>query len=121
VIKWQVPYGSVPALAAQRHPDTGSLQQQRGGPVVTAGGLLFAATNDRKLRAYDPDNGKVVWETNLPAAAEGVPAVYEAGGREYIVICAAAGNGPGVTLADSNAAATPATGAYVAFTLPKRP
>jgi quinoprotein glucose dehydrogenase len=104
-IRWQIPYGTVPSLAAQGHADTGVVQQQRGGPVVTAGGLILAATNDKKLRAYDADTGKVIWETDLPASAEGVPAVYEAGGREYIALCVAAGNGPG---------------AYVAFALPGR-
>ena len=94
-IRWQIPYGTVPSLAAQGHSDTGVVQQQRGGPVVTATGLIFAATNDKKLRVYDTDNGKVIWETDLPASAEGVPAVYEAGGREYIALCVAAGNGPG--------------------------
>jgi quinoprotein glucose dehydrogenase len=73
--------------------------------VVAAGGLIFAATNDKKFRAYDADTGKVIWETILPASAEGVPAVYEIGGREYIALCVAAGNGPG---------------AYVAFALPRR-
>jgi len=104
-IRWQIPYGTVPSLAAQGHSDTGVVQQQRGGPVVTATGLIFAATNDKKLRVYDTDNGKVIWETDLPASAEGVPAVYEAGGREYIALCVAAGNGPG---------------AYMVFALPSR-
>jgi len=104
IIQWQIPYGSVPSLVAQGHPDTGGLQQQRGGPVVTAGGLIFAATNDKELRAYDEDTGKQLWETTLPAAAEGVPAVYEIGGREYIAICVSAGGGPG---------------SYIAFSLPR--
>ena len=104
-IKWQIPYSSVPSLVAQGHTDTGGVQQQRGGPVVTSGGLIFAATNDKKLRAYDEDTGKTIWETTLPAAAEGVPAVYEISGREYIVVCAAAGGGPG---------------SYIAFALPRR-
>jgi quinoprotein glucose dehydrogenase len=104
-IRWQIPYGTVPSLAAQGFNDTGVVQQQRGGPVVTASGLIIAATNDKKLRIYDTDNGKVIWETDLPASAEGVPAVYEAGGREYIALCVAAGNGPG---------------AYMTFALPRR-
>jgi quinoprotein glucose dehydrogenase len=81
------------------------VQQQRGGPVVTASGLILAATNDKKFRAYDADTGKVVWESDLPASAEGVPAVYEIAGREYIALCVAAGNGPG---------------AYMVFALPRR-
>jgi len=104
-IRWQIPFGTVPSLAAEGHGDTGVVQQQRGGPVVTASGLIIAATNDKRLRVYDTDNGKVIWETELPASAEGVPAVYEAGGREYIALCVAAGNGPG---------------AYMVFALPSR-
>jgi quinoprotein glucose dehydrogenase len=104
-IKWQIPYGTVPSLAAEGHADTGAVQQQRGGPVVTASGLIFAATNDKKFRAYDADTGKVIWETDLPASAEGVPAVYEIGGREYVALCVAAGNGPG---------------SYLTFALPSR-
>ena len=60
-------------LAEQSNTMTGSFFP-RGGVLVTAGGLVFVATStDRKLRAYDEDTGKVVWETNLPAASEGVP------------------------------------------------
>src|SRR4029077_3062046 len=98
------------------------LEQQSGGAVGSGGGLIFAATNDKKLRAYDQDTGKVVWEFNLPSAAEGVPAVYEEDGREYIAICAAGGNGPTMTLHGVTPAAEgqPAAGAYIAFVLPKR-
>lgn len=120
VIKWQVPYGTVPALAAEGHADTGVISSQRGGPVVTAGGLIFTATNDKKFRAWDKDTGKVIWETDLPAAAEGVPAVYEIGGREYIAVCAAQGNGPNVTLPGAaKPPTTPPQNSYVVFTLPK--
>jgi len=118
-IRWQIPYGTVPAMVAQGHADTGAMQQQRGGPVVTAGGLIFAATNDKKLRAYDPDNGKVIYERDLPAAAEGVPAVYEVGGRQYILICAAAGNGPPTGPADQGKQAPGPAGSYIAFALPR--
>ena len=66
----------------------------RSGPLVTAGGLVFIATKDEaKLRAYDEVSGKVVWQTDLPAGSEGVPAAYEVEGREYIVICATSGKG----------------------------
>ena len=103
-IRWQVPYGDVPRLAAQGTSGTGVLNQ-RGGPVLTAAGLIFAATNDLKFRAYDADNGRVVWETALPAASEGVPAVYELGGKQHIALCVAAGEGEG---------------SYVVFSLPER-
>jgi quinoprotein glucose dehydrogenase len=61
--------------------------------VVTGGGLIFAATStDRTLRAYDQDTGQVLWEHELPAPSEGVPAVYEVNGREHLAI-AVGGNG----------------------------
>ena len=63
----------------------------RSGPVVTASGLIFMATKDEgKLRAYDENTGEVLWEVDLPAASEGVPAVYEVDGREYLVLGALA-------------------------------
>ena len=66
----------------------------RGGPLVTAGGLVFVATaSDRTVRAYDRDSGKVVWSTNLPTGSEGVPATYEVAGRQFIAFPVAAGTG----------------------------
>jgi len=89
-ILWQIPDGEVSMLA----PVTGTgSHAPRGGVVATAGGLLFIGTSsDRKFRAYDADDGKVLWSTDLPAAQEGVPAVYSVGGREYVAI-AVGGNG----------------------------
>ena len=83
-ILWQVPDGDVSQLA----PLTGTgSHAPRGGPVATGGGLLFVGTSsDRTFRAYDSDTGKVLWSRELPAAQEGVPAVYSAGGREYVAI-----------------------------------
>ena len=113
-IKWQVPLGEVSALAAEGHTDTGS-HFPRAGMVATAGGLIFSATtSDRKLRAYDRDNGKVIWETSIPEASEGVPSVYEVGGREFLVLCVATANGMmGGPAADR-------AGAYVAYALPAK-
>jgi quinoprotein glucose dehydrogenase len=104
-IKWQIPIGEVPALAAKGIKNTGS-HRPKLGPVVTAGGLIFIGTEDRKVRALDKETGKVLWEKELAAALEGIPAVYQIGGREYLVVCAAGQAG--------------ANGAYVAFALPGR-
>lgn len=83
---WTIPNGEVKPLADLGIKDTGS-HIGRGNPVVTAGGLLFIATStDRKFRARDSATGKVLWEADLPAASEGIPAVYEAGGKQFIVI-----------------------------------
>jgi quinate dehydrogenase (quinone) len=89
-ILWQIPDGEVSTLS----PVTGTgSHAPRGGPVATGSGLLFVGTSsDRTFRAYDSDTGKVLWSRELPAAQEGVPAVYSAGGREYVAI-AVGGNG----------------------------
>jgi quinoprotein glucose dehydrogenase len=90
---WKVPLGEYPELAAKGLKNTGS--ENYGGPVVTAGGLVFiAATNyDHKLRAFDKRTGKLLWETSLPASCNGSPAVYEADGRQFIVVCAEGSKG----------------------------
>jgi quinoprotein glucose dehydrogenase len=94
-IKWRVPDGNAPGLEAQGVKGTGTVRP-RNGPVVTAGGLVFVANSqDRMLRAYDAATGKVVWEHELNANPEGIPAVYEVGGRQYIAFAAGASWGSG--------------------------
>ena len=118
-IRWQVPNGGVLALEKEGHSGTGA-RAPRGGPVVTAGGLIFAATaSDHKVRAYDEDTGKVLWEYELPTGSDGVPAVYEVGGREYIAFCVAAGDGLNLGGRRDTPSAPPPN-AYVVFALPKK-
>ena len=64
------------------------------------------------------DNGKVIWDYDLPAGSEGVPAVYEIAGREYIALCAAAGDGN--IHIDTGTPAPPGVGSYMVFALPRR-
>jgi glucose dehydrogenase len=106
-IKWKIALGDAPGLKG-----TGT-HYPKVGPVITAGGLLFTGTRDKKVRAFDVETGKQLWETELGAALEGMPAVYQIDGREYIVFCAAAQEG--LTPATQH----PIQGAYVAFTLAK--
>ncbi len=119
-IRWKIPLGEVPELAAKGFTETGS-HFPKVAPVVTAGGLIFAGTRDRKLRALDSQTGKVLWQTELGAALEGMPAVYAIDGREYVVVCAAAQattythDVPG-----HRASQAPIRGAYVAFALPAK-
>jgi quinoprotein glucose dehydrogenase len=118
-IRWQVPNGGVLELEKEGHSDTGA-RDPRGGPVVTAGGLIFAATaSDHKVRAYDEDNGKVLWEYELPTGSDGIPAVYEVGGREYVVFCVAGGDGLNLGSRRPSQSAPPPS-AYVAFALPRK-
>ena len=104
---WQVPLGEYPKLAAQGLKDTGT--ENYGGPVVTAGGLVFigATSFDRKFRAFDKRSGALLWETTLPFSGTGTPATYEVGGRQFVVTPAGGGKDGG-----------PSGGVYVAFALP---
>ncbi|MGA2136050.1 MAG: PQQ-binding-like beta-propeller repeat protein [Bryobacteraceae bacterium] len=106
-IAWKIPLGEYPELAAKGMRDTGS--ENYGGPVVTAGGLLFigATLRDKKFRAFDKRDGKLLWETTLPAAGVATPATYEVNGRQFVVIGAGGGKSGGAS-----------GGSYVAFALP---
>ncbi len=115
-IQWQVPLGEVPELAAKGFTNTGS-HFPKVGPVVTAGGLIFTGTRDSKVRALDSATGKVLWEAEVGAPLEGMPAVYQIDGREYVVFCAAS---QAVThnLPGHPALQAPIPGSYIAFSLP---
>ncbi|RAK01909.1 quinoprotein glucose dehydrogenase [Larkinella arboricola] len=89
---WRVPLGEYPELAKKGVPTTGT--DSYGGPVSTAGGLVFiAGTKDEKIRAFDRKTGKVVWEYQLPAGGFATPITYEVGGKQYVVIAAGGGRG----------------------------
>jgi len=112
---WKIPLGEYPELAEKGLKNTGS--ENYGGPVVTAGGLVFiGATNyDKKFRAFDKKTGKLLWETTLPFAANATPATYEINGRQFIVIAASGG---GVLHNQRNTRAPQQGARYVAFALP---
>jgi len=119
-IRWQVPNGGVLELEKQGHAGTGA-RDPRGGPVVTAGGLIFAATaSDHKIRAYNEETGKVLWEYETPIGSDGVPAVYEVGGREYIAFCVAGGDGLNLGGRRNQPQDTPPPNAYIVFALPRK-
>ncbi|HTI59846.1 PQQ-binding-like beta-propeller repeat protein [Mucilaginibacter sp.] len=103
---WRIPFGDDPEMAA---PGRVTGTENYGGPAVTAGGLLFiGATKDGMIRAFNKRNGKLLWQYKLPAAGFATPAVYEAGGKEYLVIACGGGK-----------LGTKSGGSYVAFALPK--
>lgn len=113
-IKWRVVHGTVPELGE----NTGA-HMPRGGPLVTAGGLVFVATaSDRMFRAYDRDTGEVIWSYELPSGSEGIPASYEIDGRQYIALPVAAGAGLFPPRFES-AAPRPDDRAYLVFALPR--
>ena len=108
-IAWSTRLGITEELP-EGHRDTGS-NNTFGGPIVTAGGLVFiAATNhDRKIRAFDKATGVLLWEATMPSSGNATPATYEVNGRQYVVVAAGGGKsrsgGPG--------------GVYIAFALPR--
>ncbi len=84
---WKVPLGEFPELKAKGVPPTGT--ENHGGPIVTAGGLLFiGATQDELFRAFDKRTGNVLWEYQLPAGAFATPATYSVNGKQYVVVAA---------------------------------
>jgi quinoprotein glucose dehydrogenase len=113
---WDVPLGS-PAYSTFRwmlvwlfRPEllrAGS--PNLGGPMATAGGLVFsAASMDDHLRAFDSSTGQEVWKYALPAGGQATPMSYRLDGRQYVVIAAGGHGKLGTTLGDY----------VVAFTLP---
>ena len=103
---WRITLGEHAALTAKGAPITGT--EQYGGPIVTAGGLVFiAATMDEKFRAFDKSTGRQLWEATLPAAGYATPSTYTVRGKHYVVIAAGGGK-----------LGTRSGDAYVAFALP---
>ena len=103
---WKIPLGEYPELKAKGIPATGT--ENYGGPVVTAGGLLFiAASRDGKLRAFNKRTGQLLWETDLPAPGFATPSVYSVNGKQYVVIACGGGK-----------LKTKSSDAYIAFALP---
>jgi quinoprotein glucose dehydrogenase len=121
-IKWKVPLGQDAKAAEEGATNTGVFMAEHHGIITTSTGLLFVATTDGKVRAHDTDTGKVLWTGDLPTGSEGMPAMYEVNGRQFLVVPASSGinsggghGGPGI--------APPITGqakAYVAFALPDK-
>jgi len=108
-VAWKVPLGVIDELDAVGVHNTGTMNM--GGSIATAGGLVFiAATNDRRMRAFDSKTGKVLWEAQLPAGGYATPSTYQgADGRQYVAIVAAGGGYYDKVTGDS----------VVAFALPK--
>ena len=101
---WKTTLGEWPGL--KNLPPTGT--ENYGGPLLTAGGLLFiAASKDEMFRAYEATTGKVLWQQRLPAGGYASPATYRFAGRQFVVI-ACGGGKMGTRSGD----------AYVAFALP---
>jgi quinoprotein glucose dehydrogenase len=124
-IKWRVPLGhDLRAVREGAKEDAGAFMAERHGIIVTATGLLFVSASDGNLRAVDEDTGKELWSANLPASSEGVPAMYEVNGQQFLVVPASSRVNPGGGYQPPGAPPASETrsplAGYVAFALPKR-
>jgi quinoprotein glucose dehydrogenase len=94
-VRWESPIGE-PA------PGVKGGSPNLGGPIATAGGLVFTAAGmDTALRAFDIESGQELWKADLPASAQATPMTFEAGGKQYIVICAGGHGKLGTKMGDS--------------------
>jgi quinoprotein glucose dehydrogenase len=119
-IVWDVPLGeNTKAIqnGASEGPGviTGAMHR---GTIVTSTGLLFVNCADAKLRAYDAETGKILWTYQLPTGTQGIPALYEVNGREYLVDLGRDGIFAGIMSSGQNEAEI-AKRAYIAFALPQ--
>jgi len=86
----EIPLGEEEDLKAKGIPATGT--ENYGGPVVTAGGLVFiGASKDGKLRAFNKFTGKLLWQYDLPAPGFATPSIYELNGKQFLVIACGGG------------------------------
>ena len=106
---WKVPLGEYPELSAAGMPVTGT--ENYGGPILTAGGLLFigATVFDSKLRAFDASTGDVLWEHEMPHAGTATPSTYMVDGKQFLVIATSNSRNPNAAQGSS----------YIAFSLPQ--
>lgn len=104
--EWQIPLGNYPERQKPGGDFTGA--ENWGGPIVTAGGLVFiAATRDEKFRAFDKSSGKLLWETDVPGGGYATPTTYTIKGRQYVILAVTGTN-------------EKPSGTITAFALPKK-
>lgn len=90
IILWQIPLGEFNELTEKGLSPTGT--ENYGGPAVTAGGIIFiGASKDEFFRAFDTESGKELWKYKLPAGGYATPSVYQADGKQFVVIACGGG------------------------------
>jgi quinoprotein glucose dehydrogenase len=110
-IKWARPHGFDEKIGKETGLPSGI---QAKGMIVTSTGIVFATCLDGRIYAYDEDNGNVLWSTKLERVPEGIPAMYENGSRQYLVVCATG------ALIDKSKKDAEVSRGYIVFALPKK-
>jgi quinoprotein glucose dehydrogenase len=122
---WKRPLGQDLEATKAGQKDIGMPRgAQRQGMIVTPTGLLFATAKDGHVRAYDADTGEILWTGDLPNGNEGLPAMYEINGRQFLVVCATTGLTWGRSSREggpwTQTNGMPPQSAYVVFALPDK-
>ena len=114
VIKWKVPFGNEPTIKDGKN--LGKISgSARKGMVVTPTGILFAVCGDGKVYGYDAENGNTLWSADLGRTnPSGIPAMYEANGRQYLVVCSTG------ALIDKTKKEEDVPRGYIVFALPEK-
>lgn len=117
-LKWKRPLGEDLEANKKGFKNTGMLRAQRNGMVITSTGLVFSTAKDGKIRAFDADNGNELWSADLPKGTEGLPALYELDGKEYLVVPATSSLKFGRGDQEGGEVGKDAQGGYMVFALP---
>ena len=124
VIKWKIPVGQDLHAAREGAKGTGVPRgAQRNGMIVTSSGIVFSTAKDGHLYAFDVETGRTLWSADLGCGTEGLPAMYEAGGRTYLVVNATTPLTWGRESREGGIGATRTKdeGGYIVFALPRNP
>ncbi|HWJ57410.1 MAG TPA: PQQ-binding-like beta-propeller repeat protein, partial [Vicinamibacterales bacterium] len=114
-VKWRIPFGDDPALAARGITGTGA-PATNNGIILTASGLVFGAGLDNHIRAWHSDTGRQLWSSRFGGNFTGSPVMYVMGGKQYLLVAAAS---TPARRGGADPAAPPAPTGWVAYALPR--
>jgi quinoprotein glucose dehydrogenase len=117
-VKWKRPLGQDLEALKKGYDNTGVLRAQRNGMIITSTGLVFSTSKDGRVYAFDAENGEELWKSKLPKGSEGLPAMYEVDGKQYLVVTAATPIKFGRDGIPENGEDPDAQGGYVIYALP---
>ncbi|WP_051947360.1 PQQ-binding-like beta-propeller repeat protein [Muricauda sp. MAR_2010_75] len=117
-VKWKRPLGQDLEALKKGFDNTGVLRAQRNGMIITSTGLVFSTSKDGRVYAFDAENGEELWKSKLPKGSEGLPAMYEVDGKQYLAVTAATPIKFGREGVPEEGEDPNAQGGYVVYALP---
>jgi alcohol dehydrogenase (cytochrome c) len=61
-------------------------QASAGAALVTAGDLLFWGDQNRRFRAFDAEDGKLLWESVVAGMVMTSTITYAVNGKQYVMV-----------------------------------